>query len=55
MEKEGARVSRALLPAAMGGHVGIARADICVARGAGWEAVAPVAAGVACSDAHLLP
>ena len=39
----------------MGGHICIARADVCVPRSPRKHAVAPLAACVTCLDAHLLP
>lgn len=46
---------RALEAAAMGGHGGIAGADIPVPGGAGRHAVAPGTAGSTGSVAHVLP
>ncbi|KDP47091.1 hypothetical protein JCGZ_03899 [Jatropha curcas] len=46
---------RAFMPASMGGHVGITRADIFVAGSSGRDTIAPLAACIACPDAHLVP
>ena len=45
--------SRALVLAVLGGHVGIAGADVLVAGGARRDAAAALAAGVARPQAHL--
>ena len=39
----------------MGGHLGIARADIFVAGSTRWHAVTPLAASVTCSKTQLMP
>ena len=45
--------SRALVLAVLGGHVGVAGADVLVAGGARRDASAALAAGVARPQAHL--
>lgn len=47
---------RALGLVAMSGHVGVAlAAEVAVAKGARWDALAPGAAGPTCSAAHIWP
>jgi len=51
---DGGRIrSRALVLAVLGGHVGVAGADVLVAGGARRDASAALAAGVARPQAHL--
>lgn len=46
---------RTLVSTTMSSHIGIARAHIFVPRCPRRHAVAPVAAGIACPYAHLMP
>ncbi len=43
------------MAAVVGGHVGVAGADVLVAGGARRHAAAALAAGAACPQAHLRP